>query len=211
MSCPRGCKEQSCPSPLQPPCTHRPVPCLPFSRLSSLQVFNLALCVLAPSDHSHFYPLDSPQPTRAFPEVPGRASSSCRAGQNWLCLSQVLPWFVLPIRHSSITLGSRRDLAWGLLLFLPGGDIRVVSKVLLPLMVLQLLKKLKYFHPKLGDPPWLHNSALKSTTCAPQHPTRPGDPCSEPGMQLLNGTHDLRARCLSPSSVTCVDHGADPT
>lgn len=43
MSCPRGCKEQSCPSPLQPPHTHRPVPHLPFSRLSSLWAFSLAL------------------------------------------------------------------------------------------------------------------------------------------------------------------------
>lgn len=190
---------------MQPLCAHRPVLHLPISRLSHLRVFNLALCVLTPSDHSQFYPLTLLNQLEPFPEPQEQPLSLCRARQNWLCPSQVLPWFMLPIQHSSITLGSRRDPASGLLPFLPGGDIRIVSEELLPLMVLKLLKKLTYIHPKLGDPPRLHNSAPKPTTWAHQHPTQPRDPSSEPGMQLLNGTDDLRAHCSSPSLVTCAD------
>jgi len=152
MSCHEDTRGNATPRP----CSlraHRPVPHLPTSRLSSLWVFNwlsvssLLQIILISIPWTLF---DPPEP---FLTPRERASSSCPAGQNWLCPSQVLPWFVLSIRHSSITLGTGWDLAWGLFPFLPGGDTRIFSKELSPLTVLKHLKKLKHFHSKPGDAP----------------------------------------------------------
>lgn len=63
--------------------------------------------------------------------------------------------------------------------FLPRGD---TSKELLLLTPLKLNKKLKSFHPRLRNPPWLHNSALNSSVSpASTHVAlQPPKPCSRP-------------------------------